>query len=102
MVMTAEEKREYHREYWAKNKDKISKKRKKYYLKNKDKIAKRREKYYLKNKDKISKEKRKYYANKKPFCSYVIHRARILNKLLGTPMEQAIETIRSNDMPLSI
>ena len=53
--------KEYAKEYCEKNKDKI----KEYYKKNKDKFAERYKEWYEKNKDKISKNTREYYERNK-------------------------------------
>ncbi len=49
------------KEYYEKNKDKISEKRKEYYEKNKDKYKE----YYEKNKDKLSEKAKERYGKKK-------------------------------------
>ena len=58
--MTEEETKEYHRQYYLKNKDKIAGQSKQYYIKNKDKIVERCRQYSLKNKDKILERKKRY------------------------------------------
>jgi hypothetical protein len=50
--------KEYHKEYRLKNKDKI----KEYYLKIKDKKNEYRKEWRLKNKDRINEQKRKHYS----------------------------------------
>ena len=52
--------KEYHKEYYLKNKDKIDKKQKEYYYKNKDKISKKNKERYKKDADKIKKKQRGY------------------------------------------
>ena len=44
--------KEYNAEYWAKHKEKISKKRKEDYVKNRDKVIARNKKWLKENKDK--------------------------------------------------
>src|SRR3972149_2932491 len=50
-----EREKEYQREYYLKNKNKLLIQNKKYYLENKEKILKCNKNYYLENKDKIEK-----------------------------------------------
>ncbi len=49
--------KEQKKQYYQKNKEKISKKDKDYYLQNKDKIAKKRKEYLVINRDKINEKK---------------------------------------------
>ncbi len=51
MPKSAEEKREYRRQYYLKNKEKITKRKKEYNLKNKEKIKEYNKEWYEKNKD---------------------------------------------------
>jgi hypothetical protein len=60
------DKKEWNKEYRAKNNEKIAKKRaekeKEYYAKNREKIAERHKEYYAKNREKIAKKEREYRA----------------------------------------
>jgi len=56
---------EYAKEYNFKNKERIKERRKEYNLKNKELNKERRKKYYLKNKEKISESKKEYYLKNK-------------------------------------
>jgi hypothetical protein len=60
MLTVAFNKKEYNREYWLKNKEKLKEHKRKYYLKNKEKEKERVRKYWLKNKEKLKEHKRKY------------------------------------------
>lgn len=86
-MMTKEQKQEYNREYYAKNKDKMrmaskewhaknkdksNKSSKEWHAKNKDKVSEKAREYYTKNKDKINKSHREWCAkNKDRVCEYV-------------------------------
>lgn len=63
--MTEEERKEYHRQYRLKNKDKLNEKRRQYCLKNKDKIAEQTKQYRFKNKKKLAERKKQYYNKNK-------------------------------------
>jgi len=52
--------RDYLRDYYARNKDKIAALKRDYYARNKDKIAALNRDYYARNKDKIAALKRDY------------------------------------------
>jgi len=52
--------KEYHKQRYIKNKDKISEQRKEYKIKNKDKISEKQKEYNIKNKDKISEKQKEY------------------------------------------
>jgi hypothetical protein len=54
-------KKEYNKEYYLKNKEKLKQISKEYRLKNREKIKQQRKKYYLKNKEKILKKTKGYY-----------------------------------------
>jgi len=60
-------KKEYAKQWYLKNKEKIIKKASKYYLENKEKIKKRLKttNYYNNNKEKINKKAREYYSKNK-------------------------------------
>src|SRR3989304_5785240 len=62
-----EREKEYQREYYLKNKNKLLIQNKKYYLENKEKILKCNKNYYLENKDKIKVKRvgyhKEYYKN---------------------------------------
>jgi len=63
--MTPEEKRQYKREYYRKNKEKVKKEHQAYRERNKDKIKEASKKYYEKNKEKRAEknkeQKKEYY-----------------------------------------
>ena len=65
--MTEEERKEYHRQYYLKNKEKIAEQRRQYYLKNKEKAAEQTKQYYIKNKDKFVEYQKQYYYTKYVF-----------------------------------
>ena len=60
MIKTLEQ-REKSRQYYLKNKDKISQQQKEYYLENKDKKLQKQKQYYIENKDKINQKQKEYY-----------------------------------------
>lgn len=65
----ASSRKEYHKNFYYKNKDNILKVRKEYVENNKDKISKFSSKYYEKNKEKIFEKNREYYEiNKNKIC----------------------------------
>jgi len=59
------DKREYMKEYYKSNRDKINENRREYYKSNKDKKSENRKEYYLSNKDKISENVKKYKQTEK-------------------------------------
>ena len=76
----------YYKEYYEKNKEKISDKKKEYYKKNKDKISEQQKKYYSENTDKVlARESEKYYndlekTRNKKLKYYYKNRDKILEK----------------------
>jgi hypothetical protein len=58
--MTKEERKEYNREYFKRNSEKILKQNKEYYENNKERLNKEAHKYYNDNKEKILKQKKEY------------------------------------------
>ena len=60
MVLTAEEKKAYMKEYYQKNKEKLAKKKREYYQKNKEVIDNKAKEYDEKNKEAIAEYKKKY------------------------------------------
>ncbi|MHB1909731.1 MAG: hypothetical protein ACYCQJ_12820 [Nitrososphaerales archaeon] len=51
---------EYDREYYQRNKDKLSAQKREYRQRNKDKLSAQQREYYQRNKDKLSAQKREY------------------------------------------
>jgi len=56
---------EQQKQYKTDNKDKISEQNKHYYTENKDKISEKQKQYYTENKDKLSEQKKQYYTENK-------------------------------------
>jgi len=67
--VTKRDRREYHKKWYEKNKERISKQQKEYYEKNKERILKQQKgyvkEYYEKNKERISKQQKEYYEKNK-------------------------------------
>ena len=63
--MTKEEKREYNKQYYQKNKDSLKEKFKEHYANNRDKHIKKQTQYYIKNKEEIKAYKKKWYQDNK-------------------------------------
>jgi len=57
--------KEYQKEYYLKNKEKLKEYQKEYELNNKEKIKERQKEYYLKNKEKLKEYNEEYYSNNK-------------------------------------
>lgn len=55
----------YMKEYYEKNKKRISEQKKQYRKKNKDKISEQKQNYYINNKEKINEYKRRWEKNKR-------------------------------------
>lgn len=60
--------KQYHKEYYKKNREELLKKSKQYNEENRGERSKRMKKYYQKNKDKIKKRTRKYYYKNRKKC----------------------------------
>ena len=54
--------REKNKEYRTKNREKLAEKQKEYYAKNAEKFAERRKEWYTKNREKLAEKKKEYYA----------------------------------------
>jgi len=63
--MTKEERREYNKEHYKKNKGKVNERSREYRQNNKDKIKEWHKEHYIKNKDRIAERSREYRQNNK-------------------------------------
>ena len=63
--MTAEEKREYNRQYYLKNKERLLEQVKQYQSENKERIAERKKRYRKDNKERIAEKNKQYYQDNK-------------------------------------
>ena len=69
--MIKKSKKEYHKEYNLKNKERLKEQHKAYYLKNKEHLNEKSREYYLKNKGRIIENQKKYYLeNKEHIAKY--------------------------------
>jgi len=75
-TLTEEEKIEYQKEYYVKNKEKMDKQSKEYYEKNKEQIDKQQKEYYAKNK----KQKEYYEKNKELYKEYYAKNKQQINE----------------------
>jgi len=57
--------KEYYKDRYQRNKEKILERQKKYYVKNKDKILEKAKEYYIQSKDKILEKAKEYYIQNK-------------------------------------
>jgi hypothetical protein len=83
-VINTLKKREYHKIYYLKNKEKLSKLSKEYRLKNKEFVNKRDKTYRLNYKDKRNKYQKEYYL-KNPHLRFALNAKRRGLKLNATP-----------------
>lgn len=93
--MTKEEEKEYNREYYRKNKERILKQVKEYRELNKEKIAESKRDHYRSNIDEIRKKQHEYYLrNREHFINkqreyYESNKESVLKRIAETPMGRA-------------
>ncbi|GAH18212.1 unnamed protein product [marine sediment metagenome] len=76
----AEYQKEYNKEYYAKNKQKIAEYKKEYYAKNKQKILEREREYRAKNKQKLKDYRKEHYVKNKQKIGEQVKEYRAKNK----------------------